>query len=99
MDVDVQINIYICIVCRYVCRVPDLTPTNQLFVKTGLLKLNDVFKLQVCKLMQNSMTGFYVEHKSFTLASSLHSHNIKFSKKFNFIIGTGLPLFESKVLP
>ena len=64
MDVDVQINIYICIVCRYVCRVPDLTPTNQLFVKTGLLKLNDVFKLQVSKLMQNSITGFDVEHKS-----------------------------------
>ena len=37
--------------------------------------------------MQNSMTGFYVEHKSFTLASSLHSHNKKVSKKLNFIIG------------
>ena len=45
-----------------------LTLTNPLFVKTGLLKLNDVFKLQVCKLMKNSMTGFDVEHKNFTQA-------------------------------
>ena len=72
-------------IVRYVCRVPALTPSNPLFVKTGLLKLNDVFKLQVCKLMQNSMTGFDVEHKSFTLTSSLHSHNTRFSKKLNFI--------------
>ena len=64
---------------------PALTPTNQLFVKTGLLKLNDVFKLQVYKLIQNSMTGFHVDHKSFTLASSLHSHNTRFSKKLNFV--------------
>ena len=35
-------------IVRYVCRVPALTPTNPLFVKTGLLNLNDVFKLQVC---------------------------------------------------
>ena len=52
-------------IVRYVCRVPALTLTNPLFVKTGLLKLNDVFKLQVCKLMQNSMTGFVVDHISF----------------------------------
>ena len=65
---------------RYVCCVPALTPTNPLFVKTGLLKLNDAFILQVCELMQNSLTGFDVEHKSFTFASSLHSHNTRFSK-------------------
>ena len=63
---------------RYVCRVPALTPTNPLFVKTGLLKLNKVFKLQVSKLKQNSITRFDIEHKSFTLASSFHSHNTKF---------------------
>ena len=35
--------------------------------------------------MQKSMTGFDVEYKSFTLASSLHSHKTRFSKKINFI--------------
>ena len=68
----------------YVCRVPALAQTNPLFVKAGLLKLNEVFKLQICKLMQNSMTGFNVEHKSFTLAGSLHSYNTRFSKKIKF---------------
>ena len=64
------------IIVRNVCHVPALTPTKQLFVKTGLLKLNDVFKLQVCKLMQNSMTEFDVEHKSFTIAIFLN-HTIQ----------------------
>ena len=35
--------------------------------------------------MQNSITGFDVEHKSFTLTGSLHLHNTRFSKKINFI--------------
>ena len=35
--------------------------------------------------MKNSMTGFNVEHKKFTLASFLHSYNTRFSKKLNFI--------------
>ena len=74
-------------IVRYVCHLPALTPTSPLFVKNGLLKLNYVLKLQVCKLMQNSITGFYVEHKSFTLAISLYSHIKTFSKKLNFIIG------------
>ena len=53
-------------IVRFVFRVPALTQTNPLFVKTGLLKLNDMFKLQVCKLMQISMTGFDVEHKVYS---------------------------------
>ena len=46
-----------------------------------MLKLNDVYKLQICKLMRNTMTGFDVDHNTFTLASSAHSHNTRFSKK------------------
>ena len=72
-------------IVRYVCGVLALTRTNQLFLKTGLLKLNDVFKLQVCILMQNSMTGFDVKNKSFTFASSLYSKNTSFFRKLSFI--------------
>ena len=75
------------IVIRYVCRLPALTTTKPLFKKTGVLKLNDVYKLQICKLMCNTITGFDVEHNRFTLASSVHSHNTIFSKKINFITG------------
>ena len=35
--------------------------------------------------MCNTITGFDVEHNRFTLASSDHSHNTRFSKKMNFI--------------
>ena len=60
-------------VIRYVCRVPALITTNP-------LKLNDVYKLQICKLMPNTITGFDVDHNRFTLATSAHSHNTRFSK-------------------
>ena len=85
----------------YVCFVPAFTLTNPLFVKTGLLKLNKVFKLLVCKLMQNSMTQFDVKDKSFSFASFLHSHNTRFSKKLNFITerpGTRLGLNSFRYL-
>ena len=73
-------------VIRYVCRVPALTTTNPLFKKTGVQKLNDVYKLQICKLMRNTITGFNVGHNRFTFASSIHSHSTRFSKKKkNFI--------------
>ena len=45
---------------------PALTPTNSLFFKTGVLKLNEVFNLQVCKLMLNTLRGFEVDHSCFT---------------------------------
>ena len=59
---------------------PALTTTNILFKKTSVLKLNDVYKLQICKLMHNTITGFDVDHNRFTLASSVHSHNTRFSE-------------------
>ena len=64
---------------------PALTTTNPLFKKTGVLKLKDEYKLQIPKLMHNTIRGFDVEHNRFTLASSVHLHNTRFSKKINFI--------------
>ena len=72
-------------VIRYICGALAKTTTNSLFKKTGVLKLNDVNKLQICKFMCNTITGFDLEHNRFTLASSVHSHNTRFSKKMNFI--------------
>ena len=65
-------------IIRYVCCLPALTTTNPLFEKKCVLKLNDVYKLQVCKLMLNTLIGFDVEHNGFTLASFVHSHNTRF---------------------
>ena len=73
-------------VIRYVCFVPALTTTNPQFKKSGLLKLKWCVKSLICKLMCNTITGFDVEHNRFTLASSVHLHNTRFSKKKkNFI--------------
>ena len=72
-------------VIRYFCHGPDLTTTNPLFKKPDELKLNDVYKLQICKLMCSTIIGFDIEHDRFILAISVHSHNTRFSKKINFI--------------
>ena len=47
------------------------------------MKLNEKYKLQFCKLMCNTKTGFDVKRNIFTLASSVHSNNTRFSKNFN----------------
>ena len=73
-------------IVRYVCRVPALTSTNSLFVKTGILKLNEIFNLQVCKLMLNTLRGFEVDHSCFTPISIVHSHNTRHSKNNNFVV-------------
>ena len=54
--------------------------------KTGVLKLNDVYKWQFFKLMLNTITGFDVDHNRFTLASSANSHNKGFTKKLILLI-------------
>ena len=54
------------IIGKYVCRVPDLTPTNSLFIKIGFLKLNEVLDLKICKLIQNTIGGFEIDHNYFT---------------------------------
>ena len=64
---------------------PALTTTNPLFKKTGVPKSNDVYKMQICKLISDFIAGFDVEHKRFTLTSYIHSHNTRFSKNINFI--------------
>ena len=60
-----------------------MTTTNPLSKENGVIKLNDVYKLPICKV--NSLVGFDVEHNRFTFASSVRSHNTRFSKKMNFI--------------
>ena len=72
-------------VIKYVCCVPALTTTNTIFKKTSVLKLKDMYKLQICKLVHNTTTGFNLEYNRFTFASSVHSLNIRFSKIMNFI--------------
>ena len=54
-------------VIRYVCRVPALTTTNHLFKKTYTLKLNNVYKLKICKLLRNTITGFDVSKAQYAL--------------------------------
>ena len=42
-------------IIKYVCRVLALNTTKPLFKKTGVLKLNDVYKLQVLKLIHYTL--------------------------------------------
>ena len=73
-------NCEICLLCAA------LTLTDQLFIKTGFLKLNEVLDLQICKLMQSTIRGCEVDHNCFTPVSSIHSHYTEFSKKSIFVL-------------
>ena len=42
---------------RYICSVPNLTPSHPLFAKLKMLKIHDIYKLEICKLT-NKMTKF-----------------------------------------
>ena len=52
----------------------NLTPTNSLFIKTGFLKLNEMFSLQIYQLMQNTVRGFEVDQAALhQLVQSIHT--------------------------
>ena len=72
-------------ILRYVCCVPALISTNSLFVKTGILKLNEIYNLRVCKMMLNTLRGFEVDHSCFNPVSMVHSQNTRYLKNNNFI--------------
>ena len=79
---------------------PALIPTNLLFLKTGIPKFNEVFNLQVCKLLQNTLRGFEVDHSCFTQVNMVHTHNSRHSKNNDFVVerprtGLGLNSFKS----
>ena len=64
--------------CFY--HVPAMTSTNSLFVKTGILKLNEIFNFQVCKLMLNTLIGFEVDHSCFTPVNGTFTQYQTFKK-------------------
>ena len=52
----------------------NLTPRNSLFIKTGFLKLNEMFSLQIYQLMQNTVRGFEVDQAALhQLVQSIHT--------------------------
>ena len=53
-----------------------MTPTNSLLIKTSYLKTNEVFKLQVCKLMLETLSRFEIEQSCFTPISMVHTHKL-----------------------
>ena len=83
------------------CHVPALTLTNALFLKTGILKFNEMFNLKVCKLMPNTLEGFEVDHSCFSSINMVHTHNKRYLKNNNFVVErprTGLGLNSFKYL-
>ena len=64
-------------ILRYVCCVPAVTPTNPLFLKTGHLKLNEVYDLQFFNWCSVLFQVF---------VCSVYLHGKRFSEKLNFVI-------------
>ena len=64
---------------------PALTPTNSLFEKTDILKFNEVYNSQNCKLMLNTLRRLEIDHICFTRVSIIHTHKKRHSKNNNFV--------------
>ena len=74
-------------ITRVICRKHRLHNSNPLFIKLGFLKLHDVYKLQVSKLvykMKNN-TDLPVGENHLTKVSDIHSYNTRHASKSNFL--------------
>ena len=74
-------NCEICFLCAWSDPNKFIAHKNCLF-----FKLNEVFDFQFCKLMQNTIRRFVVDHNFFTPVSLVHSHYTWCSKKSNFVL-------------
>ena len=64
-----------------------LTPSLPLFHKLQLLKLEDIYKLEICKEMHRIQTNSTNQlSKLFKFNSSIHNHTTRNSSKNNFFM-------------
>ena len=68
-------------------------PKKSLFVKTCILKFNEVFIFQVCKLMLNFFRGFEAIQSCLTPVIMVHAHITIHLKDNNFVVGRPRQVF------
>ena len=71
-------------IIRNICHRPARSHTNELFLKHELLKLGDIYKLQLGKLMHRHRHEHDVGQYCLVNISDIHTHNTRMSANNNF---------------
>ena len=73
-------------VIRYISKVSSRTSTHSLFKDLKLLKLNEIYELQVGKLMYKVNSNLTVGENRLTDLNNMHNYNTRLSAKSNFYV-------------
>ena len=75
------------LVLRLIIKTPYRTPSAPLFFQLKILKIDDVYKLQIAKMIHfiNNQNNTWTTSYSIKL-QKLHNHNTRVSSKYNFLI-------------
>ena len=69
---------------RNICHQPRLTHTTPLFLSLSTLKLSDIYKLQVAKLIYNNLQNNIIGENSLVKLADKHNYNTRASAANNF---------------
>ena len=69
---------------RSVCSKSYLAPTNPLFIQTKILKLPDLYHLNICKLVRKMLDGKLEGNLELTNINQIHDHNTRLRSANNF---------------
>ena len=69
---------------RIICNVPWNTHTTPLFHKLKILKLEDLYKLQISRIMHQINSNSYKGSYNLKLVKQVHQHSTRFSEEQNY---------------
>ena len=74
-------------IVRYICHQPARSHTNPLFIKTEILKLKEIFELQICKLMHKYRNNSLNIGTNKTIKlSDKHNYNTRLASTSNYFM-------------
>ena len=71
---------------RTICSKPKLEPSSPLFYQLKMLKLNDIYRLQISKLMYQLKSQRSFGENSLIKVSEIHNHNTRIANNHNYYI-------------
>ena len=73
---------------RFICSEPYRAPTNPLFIKMNMLKLNEIHRLEICKLIHKMLNNNLQGTLQLNNLDNIHNHQTRLKSKHNFYINS-----------
>lgn len=73
---------------RFICSESYRAPTNQLFIKLKMLKLNEIHVLEICKLIHKILNNNLQGTLQLNSLDNIHSYNTRLKAKHNFFVNS-----------